>query len=90
MKYVSSHSKFQSISLQSQNVFCLTFLHVSLYCSLAMNFGRVLTLNLALSLLEPKGMLSIYIQLKDFTNNCSAFKTSVYFLNIYICNEKLF
>lgn len=55
-----------------------------------MNFGCVLTSNLALSLLKHKGMLSIYILLMDFTNNYSAFKTSVYFFNIYICNEKLF
>jgi len=45
-----------------------------------MNFGCVLTLNLTFSLLKPKGMLSIYILLMDFTNNFSAFKNSVYFL----------
>lgn len=73
MKYNSSHSEFQSISVQSQNVFCLTCLQISLYMgSLAMNFGCVLTLNLPLSLLKPKEMLSIYILLMDFANNCSA------------------
>lgn len=90
---------YKVTKLQSYKVFlrnlkmCFVWhsLHVSLHTgSLAMNFFCILTLNLALSLLKPKGMLPIRILLMGFTNNCSVPKTSAYFLNISICNEKQF